>query len=65
MCESWMLYKEAAADLGVSERTIQRLVKKGLLVSVSMTASNGSLRITRESFEAHLDRVRRIAEGRE
>jgi excisionase family DNA binding protein len=53
MCDALITYKEAAAALGVSERTIRRLVVRRVLTCVSVTG-NGCLRITKRSVERHL-----------
>jgi predicted DNA-binding transcriptional regulator YafY len=61
MCEDLLTIKEAAYELGVSERTIERLVVKRMLVCISLTCSAGCKRIPRDSLEAHMKRVREQA----
>jgi len=59
--KDWITIKEAAYELGVSERTIQRLVAKQKLVCISLTGEASCLRITRESIAQHIERIKQQA----
>ena len=66
MCsaEDLVTYKEAAALLGVSERTVRRwIVKKELAAAPLGEGDESLMRVTRESIVTKLERTLQRARG--
>lgn len=57
--------KETAWKLGISERTVRRLIDSKALTACSITGNGGCIRIFGESLDTHLETMRIRALARE